>query len=179
MKYGDKMRFNKKLFVSNILFVFCGLAGIMSAFVLNYYDIISENNVIINSIIMFISAVFCISGYIYIYKKCRHDISKLDCVIEIIFYLLFAVLFLLCKVTPGVHFSIFSIWFASLLSLVVYNIIFILEKKANQNKRVYIGKLSSKKYYYIIYYVKLWVNCVLVGMYIFAIVNVIYPNAFV
>lgn len=203
MKYGDIMRINKKLLINMLVFVFIGAVLAVILYLLNLFNIISKDNTLLNIIIYGISAVVCIAYYIYLYKKCRDTVCGKDCLIELITYLLFGgILTPLSLSRPGVHLSIVSIWVGSTLSILIYNCIYVLREKDKLSEgallndipqtekyrkiiinitKIFISRrvannvLQTGKYNSLILIMKIWVNAVFVGMFIFGIVNLFSP----
>lgn len=123
------MKLNIKLIGSTFLYELMGVIFITTSFLLNQNNIINQDNILINCIIFVATSIINAIILTYIVKKCRNQVNTIDLILQAVMYMIFFTLYPLCRLISGVHFSLFAIFAVSLLSLIVYNLIFILSKK--------------------------------------------------
>ena len=173
------MELNNKLISMYLLFEISGviIAGIL--ILLHCINIIQDGCYLINSIILVVIAILCISYHIYIFKRCYNISINSFKVFIIIFFIASIIYTILIFAFSGLHISIIFLWEFASLHINAYNITYILERKDCEIEgKIIDNQVQHRKYNEIIAAIKRISNVGLFLSYFAAVANVIHPFSF-
>lgn len=163
------MILNKK-FIRNVgVFQGIGIIAFITTFLMNKLNKINPEDFLQNLMFFIPALLFVVAYYVFIHKTCIKNAGSKDWIVIGLITVIFCLPELLLSfTTAGVHFAIASIWGSTLLSVTVYSLINNLSQ--SQKKDTYLS---------IITILKVWVNFVYVGMFLYALMIVFFSNDFV